>query len=64
MKKFLLFTISLLFTFSLSSQESPEIWMSYELKAKKGMTEKFEQAAAKKMKNLITLLKQECILLT
>jgi len=48
MKKFLLFTISLLFTFSLSSQESPEIWMSYELKAKKGMTEKFEQAAAKK----------------
>ena len=50
MKKFLLFTISLLFTFSLSSQESPEIWMSYELKAKKGMTEKFEQAAAKKMK--------------
>mgnify|MGYP000209072024 FL=1 len=51
MKKLILFTISMLFAFTISAQEnSPEIWMSYELKVKKGMSEKFEQAAAKKTK--------------
>tara|TARA_B110000003_G_scaffold122228_1_gene124623 strand:- start:483 stop:944 length:462 start_codon:yes stop_codon:yes gene_type:complete len=50
MKKLLLFTFSILFTLSSFAQDGPEIWMTYELKAKKGMEEKFEQAAAKKMK--------------
>ena len=50
MKKLLVFAFSFLFTLSSFAQDSPEIWMTYELKAKKGMEEKFEQAAAKKMK--------------
>mgnify|MGYP000307699080 CR=1 FL=1 len=48
MKKLLVFAFSFLFTLSSFAQDSPEIWMTYELKAKKGMEEKFEQAAAKK----------------
>ena len=32
------------------AQEGPEIWMSYDLMPKKGMTEQFEAAAAKKTK--------------
>mgnify|MGYP003336589199 CR=1 FL=1 len=42
--------VSMLFVLTTTAQNSPEIWMSYELKPKKGMVEKFEQAAAKKMK--------------
>ena len=40
----------MLFTLIISAQNGPEIWMSYELKPKKGMEDKFIQAAAKKMK--------------
>ena len=42
--------VSMLFVLTTTAQNSPEIWMSYELKPKKGMVEKFEQAASKKMK--------------
>ena len=49
MKKFTII-VSMLFVLTTTAQNSPEIWMSYELKPKKGMVEKFEQAAAKKMK--------------
>jgi hypothetical protein len=49
MKKITLI-ISMLFTLIISAQNGPEIWMSYELKPKKGMEDKFIQAAAKKMK--------------
>ena len=49
MKKVIII-VSMLFVLTTTAQNSPEIWMSYELKPKKGMVEKFEQAAAKKMK--------------
>jgi hypothetical protein len=42
--------VSMLFALTITAQNSTEIWMSYELKPKKGMIEKFEQAAEKKMK--------------
>jgi hypothetical protein len=42
--------VSMLFVLTTTAQNTPEIWMSYELKPKKGMVEKFEQAATKKMK--------------
>ena len=38
----------MLFTFSAVGQDGTEIWMSYELKAKDGMAQTFEAAAAKK----------------
>lgn len=50
MKKSILFVFTMLFTIILSAQDGPEIWMTYELKVKKGMNEEFEAAAAKKMK--------------
>ena len=37
-----------LFVLSMINIQAQEIWMSYDLKVKKGMSEKFEQAAAKK----------------
>ena len=37
-----------LFVLSIINLQAQEIWMSYDLKVKKGMSEKFEQAAAKK----------------
>ena len=37
-----------LFVLSILSIQAHEIWMTYDLKIKKGMSEKFEQAAAKK----------------
>ena len=40
----------MLFTLSTIAQDGTEIWMSYELKAKDGMSQKFEAAAAKKTK--------------
>tara|TARA_B100001057_G_scaffold471670_1_gene534222 strand:- start:178 stop:924 length:747 start_codon:yes stop_codon:yes gene_type:complete len=48
MKKTIL-TISLFAILALNIQ-AQEIWMTYDIKAKKGMSEKFEQAAAKKTK--------------
>ena len=41
----LILTMTMLFSLSLIAQNSPEIWMSYELKAKDGMSEEFEKAA-------------------
>jgi len=49
MKKITLI-ISMFFSLIISAQNGPEIWMSYELKPKKGMEDKSIQAAAKKMK--------------
>ena len=37
-----------LFVLCIINIQAQEIWMSYDLKVKKGMSEKFEQAAAKK----------------
>ena len=42
--------LSMLFALTITAQNSPEIWMTYELKVKKGMEDKFEDAVAKKMK--------------
>ena len=41
-----------LFVLSILNTQAQEIWMSYDLKVKKGMSEKFEQAAAKKNENV------------
>ena len=49
MKK-ITFILSMLFALITTAQDGPEIWMSYELMPKKGMEDKFVQAAAKKMK--------------
>ena len=38
------------FNMMVQAQEGPEIWMTYDLMPKKGMTEQFEAAAAKKNK--------------
>ena len=46
----LIFSMTILFSLSLIAQDGTEIWMSYELKAKDGMSEQFEAAAAKKTK--------------
>ena len=46
----MLLFVSVFFALSAFGQDNTEIWMSYELKVKKGMQEKFEQAVAKKMK--------------
>ena len=51
MKK-ITFILSMLFALITTAQDGPEIWMSYELMPKKGMEDKFVQAAAKKMKKL------------
>ena len=47
MKK-LIYSMIMLFTLSAIGQDGTEIWMSYELKAKDGMAQTFEAAAAKK----------------
>ena len=49
MKK-ITFILSMLFALITTAQDGPEIWMSYELMPKKGMEDKFVQAAEKKMK--------------
>ena len=46
--KNLIYSMIMLFTLSTIAQDGTEIWMSYELKAKDGMSQKFEAAAAKK----------------
>ena len=48
--KNLIYSMIMLFTLSTIAQDGAEIWMSYELKAKDGMSQKFEAAAAKKTK--------------
>ena len=46
--KNIIYSFILLFSFTMVGQDGTEIWMSYELKAKDGMSQKFEAAAAKK----------------
>ena len=44
--KNLIYSMKMLFTLSTIAQDGTEIWMSYELKAKAGMSQKFEAAEA------------------
>jgi len=48
MKKLLVFAFSFLFTLSSFAQDSPEIWMTYELKAKKEWKKNLNKLQPKK----------------